>query len=147
MKKINLNIQNISDTLKNFAQPIINSFYKKGEHARSASAKIADDENKLRKLRRSELLEIILMLKENEKSMEQENEDLKEELKIIKKKIDLRKTALEKDQALGNAASELEDSFYEFRRKAAMYYALLEESGENAVEGKAHKGYIADENK
>lgn len=146
MKKINLNIQNISDTLKNFAQPIINSFYKKDEHSRSSSVKIVDDENRLRKLKRSELLEIILMLKENEKSLEQEKNELKNQLEIIKKKIDIRKTALEKDDTLGNAATELEDSFYEFRRKAAMYYAILEELGENAVEDKAHKGHIADEN-
>ncbi len=147
MKKTNISIKDISDSLKKIAKRVIKAIGKKGEHARSSSARMEDDENKLRKLRRSELLEIILMLKENEKSMEQENEDLKEELKIIKQKIDFRKTALEKDDTLGNAATELADSFYEFRHKAAVYYALLEESGENAVEGKAHKGYIANENK
>ncbi len=136
MKQTNHNVQN-SKKMKE--QPV--------KRAGSSSDKTADDVNKLKKLKRTDLLEIILLLKEKEKSLEEENQDLREQLEALKKKVNLRKNALKKDDALGSEATNLENLFYDFINKAAMYYALLEELGENAAEDRAREGHITDEKK
>ncbi len=109
--------------------------------------KISVDENRLRRLNRSELLEIILLLKENEKALEKENKELAARLESITKKVIARRTALKADNAFSSAACELEETYFTFKRAAARYYAMLEELGENIVEDRINKGHTADEEK
>ncbi len=84
-------------------------------------------EKDLKKLKRSELIEIILMLKENEKVLMEQNRQLSE-------RIVARNLTLSTDKDLGMAAIELECAFTEMKMAARKYKALLEEIGMDAIE-------------
>ncbi len=90
----------------------------------------------LKKLSRSELLEIILMLKENEKSLQDENKKLAEQLMKLSERITLRQLALSVDESLGGAVAEMEDKYFAFKKSAENYRMLMEEFGADAIQKK-----------
>ncbi len=100
------------------------------------------DEKALKKLKRSELLEIILLLKEREKTLREENENLTEQLEKFSERIAIRENALKMDNVLGAAFSQVEEAYFEFQKLVLKYQILIEEVGADLVEKKlcANKG-------
>ncbi len=104
-------------------------------------------EKELRRLKRSELLEIILMLKENEKKLQEENQQLVEKLMKLSERISLRQLALSADDALGTAVSEMDEAYFAFKGAAERYRVLMEELGADAIQGKPdlYRGSVNEE--
>ncbi len=104
-------------------------------------------EKELKNLKRSELLEIILMLKKSEQELQEENKKLAEQLIELSKRISLRQLALSADDALGTAVTEMDDAYIAFKRSAEKYCILMEELGADAIQGKPdiYEGPISDE--
>ncbi len=123
------------DKLKNTIELLKNYFSKIMEHTASPSNEHPDtDENRLRKLRRTELLEIILMLQKSEQSLQEENQSLKEQLDKINEKMAIRRQLLKEDKKLGVAVKQMENTYSMFRNSADQYYILLEELGADIAE-------------
>ena len=99
-------------------------------------------DKELKRLTRSELLEIILMLKEKERVLAEENQVLSEKLEKISEQILAKKSALAADNALGNAFAEMNKAYSMFKKKAVKYHVLLEEAGMNAVGKKQNSNEV-----
>ncbi len=93
-------------------------------------------DKELKRLSRSELLEIILMLKENEKKLQEENKKLSEKLSKISKQISVRRKALASDNALGNSFDEMDKAYETFKSAAVKFRVLLEESGSDVAQSR-----------
>ncbi len=93
-------------------------------------------DKELKRLSRSELLEIILMMKENEKKLQEENSELHQQLDKLSKQISARKNALISDNALGNSFEEMDKAYALFKKASSKYRVLLEESGSDIVQDK-----------
>ncbi len=107
------------------------------------------DNKELKRLKRSELLEIILMLKENEKTLQEENRDLKEQLTRLTKEISSRRSALASDDVLGRSFEEMEKTYLAFKNAAKKYCVLMEEVGADTASGESeiYRGLINNEEK
>ncbi len=92
-------------------------------------------DKELKRLSRTELLEIILMMKENEKKLQEENKKLSEELGKISRQISARRNALLSDNALGNSFEEMDKAYDMFKIASVKFRVLLEESGSNIAQG------------
>ncbi len=89
-------------------------------------------DKEMKKLSRSELLEIILMLQENQEKLSNENCLLKSELK--------RRTALVKnDAAFGEVAERLDAAIREFNTAANQYVLRLESEAVAVIESKGKR--------
>ena len=106
-------------------------------------------EKELKNLKRSELLEIILMLKKNEQDLLEQNKKLTEQLMKLSERISLRQLALSADDALGTAVTEMDDAYFAFKRSAEKYRTLMEELGADAIQGKPdiYEGPMSNEEK
>ncbi len=97
---------------------------------------MTEEKKNLKKLKRSELLDIIVLLKEREKTLKAQNENLTHQLEKFSERIAIRENALKMDDVLGAAFRQVEDAYFEFQKLILKYQVLIEEVGADLVEKK-----------
>lgn len=88
-------------------------------------------DKELKKLSRSELLEIILMLQQNQEKLISENNTLKAEL-------DRRATMVRSNTSFGEVAVQLDNAMKEFKFAADRYILRLEKEAAYIIESKGN---------
>ncbi len=90
-------------------------------------------DKELKKLKRSELLEIILLLQDKQELLIEEN-------KQLKSKLEARHQKLLDDEAFGGVAASLNAAIKELKRSADSYLLKLEEETEKVINSKDKNG-------